>query len=214
VLVTAGPTREPIDAVRTLTNRSSGKMGYALAQAAVRRGAETTLVSGPTSLEPPWGAELVRVETAAQMALAVDAHLGRCDILLMAAAVADFAVRRPGRGKLKKAGGPPRLELVPTRDILKSVAGRRRRPLLVGFAAEHGDPLPEAGRKLREKKLALVVANDISRRDAGFDADTNRVTLVDAAGAQPLPLQPKAQVAEAILDRVEKLLGKKRRGTV
>ncbi len=207
VLVSAGPTREPLDPVRYLSNRSSGRMGHALARVAARRGAEVVLVCGPTALPPPPGVRLVPVLTAADMARAVRAEAGRADALLMAAAVADFTPRRPAAGKLKKARGAPALELVPTEDILASLAARRGRPRVrVGFAAETGDPLPAAREKLRRKRLDLVVANDVSQPDAGFDVDTNRVQLVDAARAEALPLASKEEVAARVLDRVAALL--------
>lgn len=206
LLVTAGPTREPVDPVRYLSNRSSGKMGYALAAAAHRRGAEVTLVTGPVALAAPEGVRTIAVESAAQMARAVDTHLDKCDALLMAAAVADFKPKRAARTKLKKARGAPTIELVSTRDILGAVARKRRGCVVVGFAAETGDPLPAARDKLARKKLDLVVANDVSRPDAGFDRDTNKVVLVDADGAEELDTLPKDQVAERILDRLVGLL--------
>jgi len=211
VLVTAGPTREPLDPVRYLSNRSSGKMGYALAAAAVRRGAKVTLISGPTGLEAPWGAKLVGVETAAEMARVVSKHLAKCDLLLMAAAVADFAPKKSAKKKVKKAKAGLSIALEKTTDILASVAKQKGKCLLVGFAAETGNPVPEAKRKLKAKKLDLVVANDVSLPDAGFDVDTNRVHLVDKKGAKKLPLLPKEEAAERILDRVVLMLKAKRR---
>lgn len=206
VLVTAGPTREPLDPVRYLSNRSSGKMGYALAAAAVRRGAKVTLISGPTGLEAPWGSKLVEVETAAEMGRAVVKHLAKCDLLLMAAAVADFAPQKTAGKKVKKGKADPKISLKPTTDILSQVGKKKQKCLLIGFAAETGNPLAEARRKLKAKKLDLVVANDVSLPDAGFDVDTNRVHLVDSKGAKKLPLLSKEEVAERILDRVEKML--------
>jgi phosphopantothenoylcysteine decarboxylase/phosphopantothenate--cysteine ligase len=210
VLVTAGPTREPLDPVRYLSNRSSGKMGYALAAAAVRRGARVTLISGPTGIKVPWGAELVEVETAAGMARAVSKHLPRCDVLLMAAAVADFQPKKAARKKIKKGKAGPSIALKPTSDILAQAGKKKRKTLLVGFAAETGNPVPEARRKLKAKGLDLVVANDVSSPDAGFDVDTNRVHLVDRKGAEELPLLSKEEVAERILDRVVKSEKRKR----
>ncbi len=210
VLVSAGPTREPLDPVRYLSNRSSGKMGYALVAAAVRRGAKVTLVSGPTGLEAPWGARVVPVETAAGMARAVLKHLAKCDVLLMAAAVADFELRKIARKKIKKSQAGLSISLKPTPDILLRVGQQKPKCLLVGFAAETGNPVPEAQRKLKAKKLDLVVANDVSLPDAGFDVDTNRVHLVDGKDNRELPLLSKEEVAERILDRVVRMLARKR----
>ena len=204
VLVTAGPTREPLDPVRYLSNRSSGKMGYALAAAAVRRGAKVTLISGPTGLEAPWGAKLVEVETADEMARAVSKHILKCDVLLMAAAVADFAPKESEKKKVKKGKAGSSMALKPTTDILAQAGKKKGKCLLVGFAAETGNPVPEAKRKLKSKKLDLVVANDVSLPDAGFDVDTNRVHLVDKKGVKKLPLMSKEEAAERILDRVVK----------
>jgi phosphopantothenoylcysteine decarboxylase/phosphopantothenate--cysteine ligase len=211
VLVTAGPTREPLDPVRYLSNRSSGKMGYAVAAAAVRRGAKVTLISGPTALEAPWGAQVVFVETAAEMARAVSKHLAKCDVLLMAAAVADFEPGKVAKKKVKKGQTGLSISLKPTIDILSQAGKKKGRCLLVGFAAETGDPVPEARRKLKAKKLDLVVANDVSLPDAGFDVDTNRVHLVEAKGAEELPLLSKEEVAERILDRAAGMLKRKRK---
>ncbi|HOX42759.1 MAG TPA: bifunctional phosphopantothenoylcysteine decarboxylase/phosphopantothenate--cysteine ligase CoaBC [Myxococcota bacterium] len=213
VLVSAGPTREPLDPVRYLSNRSSGRMGYALARVAARRGAEVVLVSGPTALQAPPGVRRVEVQTAAEMARAIRAEAGRADAVLMAAAVADFAPRRAAGEKLKKASGPPALELVPTQDILAGLGERRTRAgrprVLVGFAAETGDPRPAARDKLRRKRLDLVVGNDVNLPGAGFDVQTNRVHLVDEAGDEELPLLSKADTAARILDRVVALLARR-----
>jgi phosphopantothenoylcysteine decarboxylase/phosphopantothenate--cysteine ligase len=208
VLVTAGGTREPIDPVRVLTNRSSGKQGHALAEAAAARGAEVVLVT--TADQPvPAGARVVRVETAAQMAEAVLAEAPGCDVVIMAAAVADFRPARVAPAKLKKAEGPPALVLVPTEDILAEL-GRRRRPgqVLVGFAAETGDPLASAEAKLAAKGVDLVVANDVSRDGVGFEGETNEVVVVDQdGGRQVVSLRSKREVADAVLDRVVEWLG-------
>lgn len=211
VLVTAGGTQEPIDAVRTITNRSSGKQGYALAQAALDRGAAVTLISAPTYLDPPVGAELVAVKTAKELQSAVVSASPESDVLLMAAAVADF---RPGQAqfeKIKRRKGIPKIDLEPTEDILGLIAtvqeqeGRPR--LIVGFAAESENLVANAREKLEEKGLALVVANDISSEIAGFEVDTNQVTLIDSeGGVQELPLMSKAEVAEVVLQRVLQLL--------
>jgi len=208
VLVTAGGTREPIDPVRVLTNRSSGRQGHALAEAARDRGAEVVLVTTTDRPGPP-GARVLRVETAAQMAEAVLAEAPGCDVVVMAAAVADFRPVAVAPTKLKKSEGPPKIELVPTEDILAEL-GRRRRPgqVLVGFAAETGDPEAEAARKLVAKGVDLVVANDVSRPEAGFESETNEVLVLDAAGGRSVvTLRSKREVAEAVLDRVVDWLG-------
>ena len=208
VLVTAGPTREPVDPVRFLSNRSSGKMGYALAREASRRGADVVLVSGPAALSSPPGARVVRVERTAEMRDAVLAEIGAADALLMAAAPADFAVAAPAAEKIKRAAGTPRVELVPTPDVLREAAGAARKTaVLVGFAAETRDLLANAERKLAEKRLDLLVANDVSRAGIGFDADENEVVLL-APGRAPERVEraSKIVVAGRILDRVAALL--------
>jgi phosphopantothenoylcysteine decarboxylase / phosphopantothenate---cysteine ligase len=211
VLVTAGPTREPLDPVRSLTNRSSGKMGYALAAAARRRGAKVVLVSGPSALTPPWGVKLVEVETAAQMAQAVEKNISRCNLVLMAAAVADFKPKTRAKQKIKKSKALGPIELTRTKDILAALGKKKNKPFLVGFAAETGDPVKSARQKLKIKRLDLIVANDISLPDAGFDVDTNRVHLVDSQASQEIELLSKDEVAERILDRVVKMMPKKRK---
>jgi len=205
ILVTAGPTREAIDCVRFISNRSTGKMGYAIAEAAVARGHEAHLVSGPVSLALPRGVALTNVQSAEEMLAAVEQQLPWCDVLIMAAAVADWRPGRPETGKLKKASGVPALELVRTPDILEHIAPAKESRCFVGFAAEAGDPLTEAKRKLEEKGLDLVVGNDISRPDSGFEADTNKVVFVTRSGSIELPLLSKGVVAQRILDRVEEL---------
>ncbi len=208
VLVAAGPTREPLDPVRFLSNRSSGKMGFALAREAVRRGGDVVLVSGPVSLAPPPGARLVRVERAAEMRDAVLGEIASADVLLMAAAPADFSVEDPAPEKIKRAAGVPRVGLVATPDILREASGAARRTaVLVGFAAETRDLLANAGRKLEEKAVDLLVANDVSRPGIGFDADENEVVLL-APGAEPVRIErsSKTVVAGRILDRVAALL--------
>ena len=209
VLVTAGPTHEPIDAVRFLGNRSSGKMGSLIATEAARRGASVTLVSGPTSLPDPPGVEIVRVETAEEMHDAVMSRFdGGIDAVVKAAAVADFRPKAPVEGKLKKEGGPPDLHLEPTPDILRELGERKGDTVLVGFAAETGD-LEQAGRtKLREKHLDLVVVNRVGAPGTGFEADTNRAMILAASGDEvPLREWTKRELAGAILDRVAALLG-------
>ncbi len=204
ILITAGPTREALDPVRFLSNRSSGKMGFALARAAARRGHAVILVSGPVALRTPAGVRRVPVVSADEMLAAVRRRFPRCDALIMAAAVADWRPARAARRKLKKAAGPPVLRLVPTPDILRALAPRKGHRLVVGFAAETGRLLAEARRKLRAKRLDLVVANDVTRRGAGFDVDTNRVVLVTPDGrAAALPLMSKARVARRIVRWVE-----------
>lgn len=211
VLVTAGGTQEPLDPVRVLTNRSSGKQGYALAQAALDGGAQVTLITTPTSLTPPVGAEVVRVETAAQMLEAVLREFPECDALVMAAAVADFRPRNVAEDKIKKEGGIPQIELEATEDILKAVAGLRskvkRKQVVVGFAAESQDLLQNASNKLQSKKLDLIAANDISASDAGFSVETNRITLLFADGRrESLSLMSKSEAAEIIVERIAALL--------
>lgn len=211
VLVTAGGTQEPLDPVRVLTNRSSGKQGYALAQAALDAGAHVTLVTTPTALTPPVGAEVIRVETAKQMYEAVLREFPACDALLMAAAVADFRPKRAAENKIKKEGGVPQIELEATEDILKAAAGlrseKKRRQVVVGFAAESQRLLENAANKLQSKKLDLIAANDISAADAGFSVETNRITLLFAdGGREVLPLMSKSEAANIIVERVAALL--------
>ena len=210
VVVGAGPTAEDIDPVRFLTNRSSGKMGFALAEEAIRRGAHVTIVAGPTRVEPPAGGAIVRVRTAAEMREAVLRHGAMADVVIMAAAVADYT---PAQGaaatKLSRESETLELRLTKTADILAELGqarGAQPGPVLVGFAAESGAPEVRARQKLTAKGADLIVANDISRRDAGFDVDLNAVTLIGHGWEQPLPLQPKRDVARAILDRVDALL--------
>jgi phosphopantothenoylcysteine decarboxylase/phosphopantothenate--cysteine ligase len=211
VLVTAGPTYEDIDPVRYIGNRSSGRMGYAVAAEAARRGAEVTLVSGPTKLEPPRVHDIVQVRSAAAMHDAVLGRAAQADVVIMAAAVADYTVAEPADRKMAKADGPLVLTLSRTRDILGDLgrlASRQtaRRPVLVGFAAETHDVVAHARGKLERKDVDLIVANDVTRPGTGFDTANNAVTLVSADGAEEVPLQSKAAVAGRILDRVEHLL--------
>jgi len=211
IVITAGGTHEPLDPVRVLTNRSSGKQGYALAQAALDLGAHVTLITTSTSLIPPVAANIVRVETARQMLDAVLKESEESDALIMAAAVADFRPRNTAKDKIKKEGGVPQIELEATEDILKTVAAKKsetKRPrVVVGFAAESRDLLQNAANKLESKNLDLIVANDISADDAGFAVETNRVTLLFADGRrESLPLMSKTKTAEVILERVAILL--------
>jgi phosphopantothenoylcysteine decarboxylase/phosphopantothenate--cysteine ligase len=207
VLVTAGPTLEDLDPVRFLGNRSSGRMGFALAAEAARRGASVTLVVGPTSLAPPVVSEVVHVRSAADMHAAVMAHADTADVVVMAAAVADYTPVARAPRKMPKGQGSLVVEFERTRDILEDLGARRvqegRGPILVGFAAETEDAAVRAAAKRTAKRVDLMVANDISRPDAGFDVDTNAVTIVGDAGSETLPLQSKARVAAEILDRVE-----------
>jgi phosphopantothenoylcysteine decarboxylase/phosphopantothenate--cysteine ligase len=208
VLVTAGGTREPIDAVRVITNRSSGKQGYAVAAEAVLRGAKTTLVT-TVALPAPPGAEVVAVETASEMAEAVLGRADQADVVIMAAAVADFRPAARAAGKIKKDAGPPDVVLEPTTDILAEL-GRRTRSgqVLVGFAAETDDVVANAQGKLRRKHLDLIVANDVSAPSVGFEHDTNEVTIIGPAGVvQNVPLADKRVVARAVLDAVVLALG-------
>ena len=211
IIVTAGGTQEPLDPVRVLTNRSSGRQGYALAQTALDMGAQVTLITTPTSLIPPIGARVIHVETAKQMLEAVLKESTESDALIMAAAVADFRPRNQAKDKIKKEGGIPQIELEATEDILKTVAGaesgKARPRVVVGFAAESRDLLENAVHKLQSKGLDFIAANDISAGDAGFAVETNRVTLLFADGRQEgLPLMSKSEVAQVILMRVAKLL--------
>ena len=211
VVVTAGGTQEAIDPVRFITNRSSGKQGYALAQAALDLGAQVILISTPNSLPVPSGAELVLAATADEMLAAVQSHTRQADILLMAAAVADFRPGHPSSHKIKKSGAIPTLELTRTPDILLEISRQKQEtgfPLLtVGFAAESENLMANAQSKLQAKQLDMIAANDISARDAGFAVDTNRVTLLFPDGSQEsLPLMDKADIAAAILLRAAGLL--------
>ena len=204
VLITAGPTREYLDPVRFLSNRSTGKMGFAVAAAAAARGHTVTLVAGPVTLPTPEGIARVDVVSACDMLAAVERLLPEHDALVMSAAVADWRPKRASAAKLKKAEMPSTLELEPNPDILKTLRPLKGRRLFVGFAAETGDPLAEAQRKLAAKGLDLIVANDVTQPDAGFAVDTNRVTLL-APGESPqdLPLQSKLDVGRAIVQWLE-----------
>ncbi|MGI8424579.1 MAG: bifunctional phosphopantothenoylcysteine decarboxylase/phosphopantothenate--cysteine ligase CoaBC [Chloroflexota bacterium] len=213
VVVSAAGTHEPIDPVRFVGNRSSGKMGHALAEVARDRGARVVLVSGPSALAAPWGIEMRRVETANELRDAVVAASDRADVLIMAAAVADFRPEAPAEHKIKKRNGSAlELRLVQNDDVLKTVHATYGDQLVkVGFAAESRNVVEEAARKLAAKGLHLICANDVTEPGSGFGTDTNRVTLVDRRGVrEELPLLSKDDVAELILDRVEKLLAELR----
>jgi phosphopantothenoylcysteine decarboxylase/phosphopantothenate--cysteine ligase len=217
VLVTAGPTYEDVDPVRYVGNRSSGRMGFAIAAEAARRGASVTLVAGPTTVEPPPVRQLLRVRSAREMHEAVMGRSAEMDVVVMAAAVADYAPADPAPQKVAKDAETLTLVLKKTPDILGDL-GRQKRsagngPLLVGFAAETENVVARATAKREAKHADLIVANDVSRGDAGFDVETNAVTLVGPEGAETLPLQSKARVATAILDRVESLLAHESRST-
>jgi len=204
VLVTAGPTREPLDPVRVFTNRSTGTMGYALARAAAARGGRVTLVSGPTALSPPDGVDVVSVQTAAEMNEAVQARRADADLVFMAAAVADYAPAETAPTKRKKDDEDLVLHLRRTPDILKAL-GAHKRPgqVLVGFALETNDGLENARRKLEDKNLDWIVLNNPMEEGAGFGPATNRVTILSREGtSEELPLMPKSEVAETLLDRV------------
>ena len=210
VLVTAGPTYEDLDPVRYLGNRSSGRMGFAIASEAARRGADVTLVAGPTTVDPPPVNQVVRVRGAEEMYRAVLSRAERMQVVIMAAAVADYAPAARAPQKVPKGGDTMTLVLKKTPDILAELGQRRVAsgdgPLLVGFAAETEDVVARATAKREEKHADLIVANDVSRADAGFDVETNAVTIVGRSGVESLPVQSKTRVAAAILDRVEKLL--------
>jgi phosphopantothenoylcysteine decarboxylase/phosphopantothenate--cysteine ligase len=213
VLVTAGPTREHIDPVRFISNPSSGKMGYALASVAARRGAEVVLVSGPTQLEDPPHVRTVRVENAEQMARAVEAEAGGMDLFVGAAAVSDYRPKTASPSKIKKGEGDERLELTRTPDILAGLgqrfAGKPDAPVLVGFAAETEEVIARAREKLKGKRCDLVVANRVGGPGAGFGGDTNRVALVSATELAEIE-GPKEKVAEAILDWIVPVLDARR----
>jgi phosphopantothenoylcysteine decarboxylase / phosphopantothenate---cysteine ligase len=201
VLVTAGPTREKIDPARYLTNRSSGRMGYAVAEAALRRGARVILVSGPTALTPPGGAEITRVESAEQMRDAVLDLLPQATIVIKTAAVSDYRAKSVSGQKLKRKGAIT-LELEPTADILKEVSGRKQSQIIVGFAAETENVLENARQKLAAKKLDAIVVNDVSREGTGFDSDRNQVTIIARDEIVEVPETTKWEVAQQVLNQV------------
>ena len=215
VLITAGPTREDVDPVRYISNRSSGKMGYALAETALRRGAQVILVSGPVSLAPPQNVEFVPVRTAEEMRLAVLAHLPQATAVLMAAAVADYRPAKPAGQKIKRGAAPVALELEPTPDILAEVgalaSAANRGQMVIGFAAETRDLAENARGKLERKGAHLVVANDVTKQGAGFDVDTNIVSIFRRDGShEDLPQMSKHDVASRLLDEVAAFRGGRR----
>lgn len=206
VLVTAGPTREPIDAVRFISNPSTGRMGYALAAAARDRGAKVILVSGPTHLVPPDDVEVIGVTTAAEMGRTVQEHAERCPIIIMSAAVSDFRPTESFDRKIKKEDAAHSIALTRTEDILQGLGSNKAGRILVGFAAETDDLVKNAMEKLKRKNLDLIVANDVGRKDSGFAADTNAAVLIDRTGvARELPLMPKSELASRIIDTIVEL---------
>jgi phosphopantothenoylcysteine decarboxylase/phosphopantothenate--cysteine ligase len=205
VLITAGPTREKIDPVRYLGNRSSGRMGYALAEAALRRGARVVLVSGPTAIQPPGAAELVKAETSEEMRKAVLARAGEATIIIKAAAVSDFRVAKPAEQKMKRSGRIT-LELEPTADILAEITSRKREnQIIVGFAAESHDALENARKKLHAKRVDAIVVNDISQPGIGFDSERNAVTILTESEIIEVPQTSKWEVAQRVLDAIVSL---------
>ena len=200
VVVTAGPTREYLDPVRFLSNRSSGKMGYAMAIAAFRRGAEVTLISGHSSLQQPEGIKFISVETADEMFNAVNKELHLSTVLIMSAAVFDFMPAKKSYEKIEKSG-EILLKLIRTPDIISEVGKKRNKPFIIGFAAETGRRLERTRKKLKEKNMDMIVFNDVTEAGSGFDVDTNRVVIIDKENETELPLLSKESVAEAILDR-------------
>jgi phosphopantothenoylcysteine decarboxylase/phosphopantothenate--cysteine ligase len=210
VLITAGPTWEALDPVRHLSNRSSGRMGFALARTAKRRGASVTLISGPTSLEPPPAVEVLKVESATEMYDAVMAHYKRADIIVKSAAVSDYRPDNFLKQKMKKGKAKLDLKMVANQDILHELGKRKKqkkKPFLVGFAAESKKHLAEGKRKLKDKNLDLIVINDIAGQQTGFGVDTNQLTLVDRANnVDKLPLLSKEECSDVIWDRVLSLM--------
>lgn len=204
ILITAGPTREPIDPVRYLGNRSSGRMGYALAEAALRRGAKVILITGPTALKPPAATEVIAVQTAQEMRAAVMANVERSTVIIKAAAVADFTVRKAADQKIKRSGTMS-LELEPTPDILKEVGARKGQRIVIGFAAETQDALENARKKLHSKSLDAIVVNDVSQPGIGFDSERNAVTILTHTETINVPETTKWEVAHRVLDVVARL---------
>ncbi len=209
VMVTAGPTREQMDPVRYLSNRSSGRMGYALAEAALRRGARVLLISGPTALKPPSAAETTYVETADQMRRAVIDNFNECSVIIMAAAVSDYKPVAAARQKIKRRG-PFTLDLEPTSDILVELAERKRDQVVIGFAAETENLVENARKKLNAKSLDAIVVNDVSRPGLGFDSERNAVTIIINGGTVEVPETTKWEVAQRVLDSVLKIKAKRK----
>lgn len=205
VLITAGPTQEAVDPVRYLSNRSSGKMGYSVVEAALARGAAVTLITGPVSIDPPKGVRTISVRSAAEMYEEVNNNLDDATIVVMAAAVADYRPSNKQRQKIKKNGDAIVLKLEPTDDILAAVGGTKGSRIVIGFAAETENLIENAKKKLNEKGADLIVANDVSASDSGFDVDTNRITLVSPEGVEELPLMSKRDAAARIVDAAIKI---------
>ncbi len=207
ILVSAGPTEEPLDPVRFITNPSTGRMGFALASSAKRRGGQVILVSGPTNLSRPRGVDFIPVRTALQMREVIFQNLRRVDVLIMAAAVSDYRPKKVSRRKIKKGKGKFLLELEPNPDILYEIGRRKERRILVGFSAETENLVKNAKDKLRKKNLDLMVANDIRQKGAGFGSSTNVVKIIDRAGkVESLPKMLKKEIAERVLDRVREII--------
>ncbi|MFC2169183.1 bifunctional phosphopantothenoylcysteine decarboxylase/phosphopantothenate--cysteine ligase CoaBC [Acidobacteriota bacterium] len=210
ILISAGPTQEYLDPVRFITNRSSGKMGYELASEAVRRGAEVVLISGPTDLSPPWGAELRIVRTAQEMGEELLKHFPKADIVFMAAAVSDFKFSKEASEKIKKQKANQKIELIQTQDILKNLGIKKRGQILVGFAAETENLVENAQKKIKEKNLDLIVANNVSEEGVGFGSDFNRVTLIYPDGRKiPTEKKSKHEISGIILNEVKNIIGKR-----
>lgn len=204
ILITAGPTREYIDDVRFLSNGSSGKMGYSIADECLKKGHAVKLISGPVQLSAPEGVDLVRVVSAEEMFAAVKENLRWCEVLVMCAAVADFKPADGVAGKIKKSSMPLDLKLQPNPDILKGISDQKEDRVFVGFAAESGDPVDSARIKLSEKNLDMIVANDVSRPDAGFEVDTNKIVIIDNKGlVKDLPVMSKRDAAVEIVDWID-----------
>lgn len=204
ILVTAGPTREYIDPVRFISNRSSGKMGYAIARAALRRGAEVVLISGPSSLSRPKGVKFIPVENAEEMISAVNKELDSSTVLIMSAAVSDFMPNKKSVEKIEKSD-EMQLRLILTPDILLEVGKRKAKPFIVGFAAETGKKIERAKRKLKEKNMDMIIFNDVTKKGSGFEVDTNKVIIIDRKKEIRLPLMSKDAVADEILNRLVEL---------
>lgn len=204
ILVTAGPTREYLDPVRFISNRSSGKMGYAIARAALRRGAEVVLVSGPSSLSQPSGVKFIPIETTVQMFNAVNKELPSSTVLIMSAAVSDFMVGKTSSEKIYKSGSLL-LKLRKAPDILSEIGKRKKRPFIIGFAAETGKKIERAKKKLKEKNMDIIVFNDVTKAGSGFEVDTNRIVIIDRKKTIRLPLLSKDSVADEILSRLVEL---------
>ena len=210
VLVTAGPTREFLDPVHFLANRSSGKMGYELAEEALRRGAEVILISGPTHIFPPPEAKLKNVQTAKEMEKEVVAHFDQADVVIMAAAISDFRFAEASSQKIKKEKLEKKIDIVPTEDVLQKLSSKKGTKIIVGFAAETEDVVNNALKKMKKKNLDLIVANNVMEEGIGFDSDYNQVTLVSPDGkSTQTEKKSKLEISRIILDKVEEIIGKR-----